>query len=61
MKYLRVNISGRYGDEHVYERLDPLTEYSEKDLEEIGQDLVNQEYSWGVEVVDEEEVPEDER
>lgn len=61
MKYLRVSISGRYGDEQVYERLDPLTEYSERDLKEIGQDLVNQEYSWGVEVVDEEEVPEDER
>lgn len=61
MKYLKVNISSRYGDEHVYERLDDLTEYSEKDLQEICHDMVNNVYSWGYSVVDEDVVPEDER
>lgn len=63
-KYLRVTVEGcNIGccTEPLYQPLDPLTEYSEDDLTEIGQDVVNEVHSWGYEVVDESEVPEGKR
>lgn len=62
-KYLKVEIEGKYvgQDTTVYQPLEDGEEYSEKELKEWAQDLVNQEYSWGHSVVDEDEVPEDER
>lgn len=60
-KYLKVHISGRYGDETHYVELDDR-EYSDGELHEIAQGCFNNEYSWGVgDVVDENEVPEGER
>jgi hypothetical protein len=61
-KYLKVEIEGKYvgQDVTVYQPLDD-EEYSEKELEEWAQDLVNNEFTWGHSVVDEEDVPEDER
>lgn len=64
MKYLRVDIEGCVigcCSEPIYTALDGLTEYTDKDLVEIGQDIVNEQHSWGYEVVDENEVPENER
>jgi hypothetical protein len=61
VKYLRVNIEGCVQgccNDPVYSSLDPLTEYSEKDLLAIGQDMANEVHSWGYDVVDEDEVPE---
>lgn len=61
-KYLKVTISGRYGDEFYYEPLDDR-EYTREELQQIGQDRVNEEYSWGIsdELLDEADVPEGER
>lgn len=61
MKYLRVTVEGPYDTTTVYEALDPLTEYTEKDLLEIGQDVVQNVYTWGHAVVDESEVPDGDR
>lgn len=57
MKYLKVTVEGPYDTTTVYERLDPLTEYPEEDLLRMGADLVQNVYSWGHAVVDEDEVP----
>lgn len=59
MKYLKVTIEGcNVGcGETRYEPLDGLTQYSEQDLIEIGQDAANEAHSWGYAVVDEDEVP----
>jgi hypothetical protein len=61
--YLKVYIEGKFvgTDTTVYEKLDDLTLYSPEELEGIAQDIVNNEYSWGHEVVDESEVPEEGR
>lgn len=61
-KYLRVSISSRYGDEVHYTALDDR-EYSQEELLRVGQDVVNEEYSWGIgeRLLDESEVPEGER
>lgn len=64
MKYLRVDVEGCVlgcCNNPIYEPLDPLTEYTEEDLLSIGQDVVNEQHSWGYVVVDEDEVPEGER
>lgn len=61
MKYLKVTVNSRYGDETLYTPLDEGAEYTESDLLEIGQDLMNNEFSWGMEEVDESEVPEGDR
>jgi hypothetical protein len=62
VKYLKVTISGRYQDEIHYVALD-AEEYTEAELMEIGQDCVNEQYSWGIgqRLLDESEVPEGER
>jgi len=61
-KYLKVVISGRFGDETFYEPLDDR-EHTPEELYRIGQDRVNEEYSWGIgeELLDESEVPEGDR
>lgn len=61
-KYLRVSISGRYGDEVHFVELEDRP-YSQAELEEIGQDTVNEQYSWGIgdDLVDQEDVPEGQR
>ena len=63
MKYLRVDIEGPTigSDQTEYVALDDDKTYSEKDLEDLGQDAVNQVCTWGGSVVDESEVPENER
>ena len=64
MKYLRVDIEGCVVgccNEPLYTALDPLTEYTEDDLLNIGQDMANEQHSWGHRVVDEDEVPERDR
>lgn len=63
MKYLKVEIEGKFtsSDITAYTPLDPLTEYSDVDLRELGQEIVNNELPWGYEVVDEDDVPEGER
>jgi len=63
-RYLRIDIEGCVVGccpDPVYAKLDGLTEYSEKDLERIGQDEANEVHSWGYSVVDESEVPVKER
>jgi hypothetical protein len=61
MKYLKVIVSSRYGDETLYAPLENGKRYTSGELLEIGQDLVNNEFSWGMEEVDESEVPEGDR
>lgn len=63
VRYLRVDIEGcNVGcGLTLFSALDPMTEYTDADLEEIGQDLANEQHSWGWEVVEEDEVPENER
>lgn len=64
MKYLRVDVEGCVQgccNDPLYSGLDPLTEYDEDALLEIGQDMVNEQHSWGFRVVDEEDVPEGDR
>lgn len=64
MKYLRIDIEGCVQgccEQPVYARLDPLTEYTDKDLDEIAQEEANQVHSFGYHLVDESEVPEGER
>lgn len=63
-KYLKVVISGHYGDETHWAPLDDREEpYSQEELQQIGQDTVNEQYSWGIgeRLYDESEVPEDHR
>lgn len=63
MRYLKVTIETPF-DTHVrYVPLEDGKEYSESDLLEIGQDTVNEVCSWGIGegLLDESEVPEDER
>jgi hypothetical protein len=62
-KYLRVTISGPYNEEIRYVPLDDGVEYSWEELQQIGQDVVNEVYSWGIdeELLDEEDVPEEGR
>lgn len=61
-RYLRVSISGKYGDEVHYTPLEDR-KYTWEELQQIGQDVVNEEYSWGIgeELLDESEVPEGKR
>lgn len=67
--YLKVHIEGPYvSDDHTrYELIDGYKDedgevlWSNEELEERAQDVVNQVYSWGHSVVPESEVPEDER
>jgi hypothetical protein len=64
VKYLRVDIEGCVQgccNQPVYARLDPLTEYSDKDLGEIAQEEANEVHSFGYRLVDESEVPKGER
>jgi len=64
VKYLRVDVEGCHinCDETLYTPLDPLTQYTEKDLLEIGQEMVNEHVGgWGCKVIDEDEVPEGDR
>lgn len=58
-RYLKVVIDGKYETDTLYAELDDRP-YPESELLQIGQDLVNEEYSWGQSVVDESEVPEGE-
>lgn len=62
-RYLRVDVEGPVvgSGRIVYTALDGATDYTDKDLEEIAQDVVNSVYSWGHSVVDESEVPENDR
>ncbi|WP_327292483.1 hypothetical protein [Streptomyces sp. NBC_01198] len=62
-RYVKVDIEGKFvgTDVTVFTPLDDGKEYSPDELEEIAQDVVNQEYTWGFDVVDESEVPEGER
>lgn len=62
-RYLRVSISGKYGDEVHYTPLEDGVDYTWEELQQIGQDVVNEEYSWGIgeELLDESEVPEGKR
>lgn len=63
MKYLRIDIEGCVQgccDSPLYAGLsDPP--YTEDQLLQIGQDMVNEVHSWGHSVVDEDEVPERDR
>lgn len=63
MKYLKVMIEGPVVGSDVthYEKLDPLTEYTEKDLDQVAADVVGNYYSYGHQTVDEADVPERER
>ena len=63
MKYLKVDIEGKFvgSDVTLYARLDGDEEYTDADLDEIAQNLVNEEFPWGQSVVDERDVPEGER
>ena len=62
-KYLKVSIEGPVigSDVTHYEKLDGLTGYTEKDLDQIAADVVANYYSYGGSVVDESEVPEGDR
>lgn len=59
MKYLKVHIEGPVVGSDVthYEPLDALTEYTEKELDEIAAEVVQNYYSYGHSAVDEDEVP----
>lgn len=62
-RYLKVTIETPY-DAHVrYTPLDDKAEYTQEDLLQIGQDVVNEFCSWGIGdvLLDESEVPEGER
>lgn len=61
MRYLKVTVSSKYGDETLYTPLTEGKKYTSGELLEIGQDIVSNEFSWGMEEVDESEVPEEER
>ncbi|AFU62113.1 hypothetical protein D854_gp29 [Streptomyces phage R4] len=63
MKYLKVEIEGKFvgSDVTLYARLDGDEEYTDADLDEIAQNLVNEEFPWGQSVVDERDVPEGDR
>lgn len=63
MKYLKVTIETPYDTLVRYTPLDDGAEYSQDDLERIGQDVVNEVCSWGIgeRLLDESEVPEGER
>lgn len=63
MKYLRVHIEGPVVGSDVthYEPMDGVTEYTERDLDEIAAEAVQNYYSYGHKVVDESEVPEGDR
>jgi len=63
VKYLKVEIEGKFvgSDVTLYARLDGDEEYTDADLDEIAQNLVNEEFPWGQSVVDERDVPEGER
>lgn len=63
MKYLRVDVEGCVVgccNEPLYARLDSPS-YTEDELLTIGQDMVNEQHSWGFQQVDEEDVPEGDR
>lgn len=57
MKYLKVTVEGPYDSTTVYEALDPLTDYTEEELQEVGRDAAQNVYTWGYAVVDEDVVP----
>lgn len=63
MKYLRIDIEGCVigcCSEPLYGALEG-DDYDDDDLASIGQDMVNEQHSWGFSVVDEAEVPESDR
>ena len=62
-RYLRVDIEGCVQgccERPLYSELSK-DEYTEEQLLAIGQDMANEEHSWGMAVVSEDEVPEGER
>jgi len=63
MKYLRVTVDGPYETDVLYVPLEDGQEYTQEELVRVGQDAVNDRYSWGIGdgPIDEDEVPEDER
>ena len=63
MKYLRVSLETPYDSVDLYAPLEDGREYSQEELLEAGQDMVNNWCSWGIGdgPVDESEVPENER
>lgn len=63
MTWLKVAIEGCHPgcDADLYTELDPLTRYTEKELLDIGQDMVNERHSWGIELIEDDAVPDGER
>lgn len=63
MKYLKIIVQTPYDSVDLYAPLVDGQEYSQEELERIGQDIVNEWCSWGIGdgPIDESEVPEDER
>lgn len=64
MRYLKVHVEGCHPgcQADLYEALDDLCDYTEKDFEAIAQDAVNEHIgSWSMELVDEDDVPEGDR
>ena len=63
MRYLKVTIETPHDTIVRYTPLEDGVEYSEADLLQIGQDIVNEVCSWGIGegAIDESEVPEEER
>lgn len=59
MKYLKVHIETPTDQADLYAQLD--SEFTEKQLLEIGQDMVNEYASWGFDLVDASDVPEGNR
>lgn len=57
--YLRVHVETRHDQEDLYSRIDG--DETEEQLLAIGQDMVNGYASWGIDTVDESEVPEGDR
>jgi hypothetical protein len=60
-RYLKVHVETPTEQADLYVDLGTATDYTEDDLLKIGQDAVNEYASWGVDVIDESEVPERDR
>ena len=60
-RYLRVDIETIHDSYPVFDRLDDLTEYTENELEEVAEVLFGNECNYGYSVVDESEVPAEDR
>lgn len=60
-RYIRVHVEGPTigSDQTLYGKLDD--DVTEDEALQIGQDLINEAYPWGHDVIDESEVPEGER